>query len=163
SPGRVVRVVGQRIPLQQGEGGGAEPVCRNPVIREGLAGERVARDGVRVNWPAEVADALLRRRHLAAQYSAAPLRPPFLRPPEEETVLPVPEVLPALAEARQDDGPAEVPSVVVVAQRLLRLPRLVQEDIGRVQSVVPEELEERAVELVAAAFGDEVDHSALRL
>src|SRR5262245_52826513 len=62
-----------------------------------------------------------------------------------------------------NDRSAEVEAEVVITKSGFRLISSIEEEIVCVQCVVAKELESGAVKLVAAAFGNQVDHRALGL
>src|SRR5262245_40825529 len=98
---------------------------------------------------AEVADLLEIGRNLAAQRGTAAFPAPFFGPEEERSIL--------------DDRSVEVAAEVVVTQLASLLSGSIQKEVVGIQRVISQKLEYRAVKLVAAAFGDQIDHGALSL
>src|SRR5690349_9976919 len=100
-------------------------------------------------WSTKVAELLLRRRHVGGKNDAAIFTTPLFRPEEEHSVL--------------DDRATEIAAEVVVVEFRPLVARAVDEEVVTVERVVPVELEEAAVKVVAATLGDQVDDRALRL
>src|SRR6185369_9889291 len=147
--GRTEQVRGN---LVAGEAAGVywiRAVVRGLVRIANLSRPMRQRSGKKLLWSTEVSELLLRRRHVGGKDDAAIFTAPLFRPEEEHSVL--------------DDWAAEVSTVVVVIEFWSLIARTVDEEVVAVEGVVPVELEQAAVKVVAATLGDQVDDRALRL